>query len=94
MGVDADLACLRTEHRTADADKVADVKKFLKDDVVQILVLVRADVVAGDIDLDTSLRVLQLDERGLAHHAAAHHSSGNTDLTGGSLVTEVGEDIC
>ena len=36
------------------------------------------DVVAGDIDLNTSFGVLDLDERGFSHDSLGHQTSGDT----------------
>ena len=81
LGVDRDLARLRAEHISLHAHEVADVQQALEHDIIHVLVLARADAVAHDIYLNTSLAVLQLKETGLAHNAAAHHSSGDADST-------------
>ena len=80
LGVNRDLTRLCLEDETFDADEVTDVEEFLKDLVVHVLVLVGADVVTGDIHLDSALAILQLHKAGLAHDTAAHHTSGDDDL--------------
>ena len=95
--VNRDLAGLCLEHEAADADNVADVKQFLEDRGVHIFVLTRADVVTGDIDLDTAFAVLKLHEAGFAHDTAAHHTSGDDDLRLLSLLEvllDVGAESC
>ena len=75
-----DLTRLCLEDETFDTDEVTDVEEFLKDLVVHVLVLVGADVVTGDIHLDSALAILQLYEASLAHDTAAHHTAGDDDL--------------
>ena len=72
-----DLAGLCLEHKTCDTDEVADIHEALEHLVVQIFILVGANVVTGNVDLNAAFRVLQLHEACLAHHAAAHHAAGN-----------------
>ncbi len=88
------LARLCTEHETADSDEVADVHQLLEHHIIHILILTRADVITCHIHLNTALRVLQFHKRGLAHHAAAHHTTGNAYLTRLSIVDKFGTDIC
>ena len=68
------LAPLRTEHRSFHADDIADVK-FLK-----ARVCLFAQFVPADIELQPAGGILQVAERHLAHHALAHHASGQTHL--------------
>ena len=85
----ADLAHLCAEHHTLDTDEVANIEQALEHDVVHILVLLGADVIAGDIHLDAALRVLQLHERSLTHHAAAHQTACDRYLARLVLVLEL-----
>ena len=87
------LAGLCTEHEALHTDEVTDVEEFLEYCIIEFLVLVGADLVASHVNLDTALRVLQLSEACLTHHAAAHHSSGYHHLTRLVLVLEVGFDV-
>ena len=82
-----DFAHLRAEDEALDTDEVAYIEQFLEDEVVHLLLngggLLAFGhgclyVIATDIDLDTPFRVLQLDERRLAHDTAGHESSGDT----------------
>ena len=73
--VDGDLAGLRLEDLTGDFEDVADVPCLLKG-----LVVVDAEVVTGDVDLDVALAVLDLSEGRLAHDAAGDHSSADGDF--------------
>ena len=58
-----DLTHLGTEHESLNSDKVTYVKEFLEHLVVHLLILlIGADVVTGDVDLDTACRVHQLYE--------------------------------
>ena len=76
LGMHADLTHLGAEHKALNADKVADVQQFLEHGVVHLLFgrcrlfafgYRGLYIIAADIDLNTSFRVLQLDERGFAH---------------------------
>ena len=80
--MDRDFTRLRAKDKALDADEVAQVQQFLEDHVVQVLVLVRAEIVAGDIDLYPALRVQQFCETGFSHDAAAHHAASHTHLPG------------
>ena len=80
------LAHLRTENEAFYTDEIADIEQFLENDVVHLLLhggrLLTLgngclNIVTGDIDLNTALGVLNLDERGLAHDALGHQSSCN-----------------
>lgn len=93
LSVNGDFAGLCLENETTDADDITDVEQFLEGRVVHIFVLTRADVVAGDINLDTAFAVLKLHETGFAHDAAAHHTSGDDDLRLLSFL-EVLLDVC
>ena len=93
LGVHADFARLRAEHEALHADEVAQVQQAFEDGVIHIFVLVRADVVAGDVHLDAPFGVLQFDERGLAHDAAAHHASRDGHLARLGIVPEVRFDV-
>ena len=75
--MDAELAGLGVECESLDTDDVTYVQKFLEDSVVHGLVLARAQLIAFDIDLDPSGRILQLEEGGGTHDASRHHPSGN-----------------
>ena len=76
LGMHTDFAHLGAEHKALNADKVADVQQFLEHGVVHLL-FGRCRlfafgyrclyIITADIDLNTSFRVLQLDERGFAH---------------------------
>ena len=74
-GVNGDLAGLRLEDFTGDFEDVADVPCLLEG-----LVVVDAEVVSGDIDLDVALAVLDLSERRLAHDAAGDHTTADGDF--------------
>ena len=78
--MNGDLASLCLEHEATDADDVTDVEQFLEDRVVQVLILIRADVVASDIYLNAAFAVLELHEAGFAHDTAAHHTAGDDHL--------------
>ena len=55
LGMNRNLACLCTENETLYADEVTDVEKLLEYSIIKVLVLVWTNLVAGDIDLDSSL---------------------------------------
>ena len=94
LGVNRDLAGLCAEDETLDADEVTDVEQFFEYRIVKVLVLVGTDFVAGDIDLYSSLRILQLGEACLAHHASAHHTACDHYLAWLVLVFELSLDVC
>ena len=82
----ADLTHLRAEYKTLDTDEVTDIQQFLEYHIVHLLLYGcrrlafcnrRLDVITGNIHLNTTLRVLQLDERSLTHDTLAHQSSRN-----------------
>ena len=93
LGMDADFAHLGAEHKSFDADEVAQVEQTLEHGGVHILVLFRADVITGDVHLDATFGVLQFDEGGFAHHAAAHHTSGHGYLPWFGIILEFCFDI-
>ena len=78
------LTCLCAEHKSLDADNVADVEQFLEENVVGVLVFSRTKVVAADVNLDTAFGVLQFHKRGFAHDAA-----GNSHFAWFGVVFEV-----
>ena len=80
FGVDGDLAGLGLEDKALDADDVADVHLF------KSLVGILTDLVAGNIDLDAAVSVLDIAERGLAHDALEHHAAGDGDILALELV--------
>ena len=75
LGVDGELAGLGDESITGNADYVTYVQQFLENGVVHGFVLVRADLVSLDIDLDAAFGVLKLHERSCTHDAAAHDAA-------------------
>ena len=89
LGVNGDFAHLCAEHKSLDADNVADVEQFLEENVVGVLVFSRTKVVAADVNLDTAFGVLQFHKRGFAHDAAAHDAAGNSHFAWLGVVFEV-----
>ena len=75
-----DLARLRLENIAFHTYEVADVEKLLEYLIIEVLVLARANIVAGDVNLNSALAVLELHEAGLAHHAAAHDAPCDGDI--------------
>ena len=55
-----DLTHLGAEDFTLDADEVTDIHELLHHTVVESLVFAWAELITGDVDLDTSGRVLEL----------------------------------
>ena len=49
--MNGNFAHLRTEYETFDSDKVADIEQLLENDVIQIFVFFRANVIARDVNL-------------------------------------------
>ena len=92
--MDGNLTHLRAEHETTDADEITDIQEFLEHHVVHILVLIRADVIAGNIYLYAALRVLKFYKRSFTHHAAAHHTAGNAYLSGLFVILKLVLDVC
>ena len=90
LRMDRDFACLGAEHETLDADEVAEVEEFLEYHVIEVGIVGWAYLVAGYVDLDASFGILELDERGLAHDAAAHHTTGYAHV---ALRRVVGEGV-
>ena len=80
LGMHTDLACLSTEDKTLHANEVTQIQQLLEHHIVQVLVLLWADVITGDIHLNPALRVLQLHKACLTHHTTAHHATSNADL--------------
>ena len=70
-----DFTCQGAKNESLDTDKITDVKQFLKDFIVQVFVVVRADVVTGNVYLNSAFAVLKFYKAGFTHHATAHHSS-------------------
>ena len=80
LGMDTHLSGLCLKNEAFDADKVTDVKEFLEDLIIEVLVLVGTDIITGDIDLNTALGVLELNEAGLTHDTTCHHTAGDDDF--------------
>ena len=93
LGMDADFARLGAEHKSLHTDEVTHVEQLLEHRVIQVLILVRTQVIAAHIDLHTASGILQFKEGRLAHDAAVHHAASNAHLAGLGLVAEVGNDI-
>ena len=72
--MDGDLSHLRAEYKSFHADDVSDVHLF------EGLVRLLPEAVTRDINLDVSETVLDIAERGLAHHTLAHHAAGDGNL--------------
>ena len=81
------LTHLRAENETFDTDKITDVQQFLKYHIVHLLLNSRRlltfrkrclNIITADIHLNTSFRVLQLDERCLTHDSFRHQSTCDT----------------
>ena len=75
-----DFTRLRAEHIALHTDEVTDVEQALEHHVIHIFIIVGAQLIARNINLDAAFRVLHLSKRGLTHHAATHHAAGNTHL--------------
>ena len=54
LGMDADFASLSAEHKALDTHKVANVEQLLENSVIEVLVLIGAQVVTADVDLDAT----------------------------------------
>ena len=54
LSVDANLTRLSAEHITLDAHKVTYVEQLLENHVIEVFVLVGAQVVAADVHLNSS----------------------------------------
>lgn len=80
LDMDRDFAHLRAEGKAFHSDEVTDVQEALEDGVIHGLVLVGANLVALDIQLDTAFRILQFAERGGTHDAAAHDTACHGDF--------------
>ena len=76
-----DLARLGAEHKTFHTNEVTQIQQLLEHYVIQILVLLRADVIPCHIHLHPTFRVLQLHKTGLTHHTAAHHAPSDAHLS-------------
>ena len=86
--MNTDFACLSTEHIALHANKVTDIEQAFEHLIIHILVLTRAEVIAGDIHLNAPLGVLQLSKTCLAHHSSAHQSACYAHLSGLCLIAE------
>ncbi len=64
------LARVGYEGLAAHSDEIADVQQFLEYLIIKIF----GQVVSAYVDLYPPRVVLQLEKRGAAHYAAAHHS--------------------
>ena len=58
LAVYADLASLCTKHKAFDANEVANVHQLLEDYIIEVFILIGADVIASDIYLNTPFRIL------------------------------------
>ena len=74
FSMDRDLTGLGLEDKALDTDDIADIH------LLEALVGILADLVAGDVDLDAAVSVLDIAERGLAHNALEHHAAGDGDI--------------
>ena len=71
--MNGDLAGFGTEDYALHADDIADVHGF------EVRVYVLAHVLAAHIGLNLAVAVQHVDERSLAHDAAAHHPARDAD---------------
>ena len=53
--MNGNLASLCAEYETLYTDEVTDIEEFLENSIIKVLVLVWTNLVAGDINLDSSL---------------------------------------
>ena len=88
-----DLACLCPKHKTFHTDEVTDVEQSLEHLIIQVLVLAWTNVVACDIHLHASFRVLKLNEARLSHHSTTHHTASDAHLPWLVVVLEVCLDV-
>ena len=93
MSIYGDLAHLGTEDFPFDTDEVSDVHELLHHAIVELLVLGRAELISGDVDLDTASRVLELEEGSLTHDTTAHDTASDTYLTTRCIILEGIEDL-
>ena len=91
-GVNRDLARLGFEDETLHTHEVADVEQFLKHLIIEVFVLTWADIVAGDVNLYSSLAILKLHKAGLTHYTAAHDTPCHNHI-GFLVVLIVGYDV-
>jgi hypothetical protein len=78
--MNGNFAGLCAKNITSHTHKVANVKQFLENHVVHILIICGAQVVAADIHLYAPVGILKFHKRGLAHYAAPHYATGHTHL--------------
>ena len=76
LHMDADLAHLGAEDKTLHPDDVANVKELLEDYIIERLILLRCNIVAGNVELYPALAVLELSKGGLAHDPSRHQPPG------------------
>ena len=79
-GMDGDLAGFGAEDLAADPDNVADVE------LLELLIGLLAEAVAGDIGLDGPFEILHMTEGRLAHDPFGHQAAGNADSSAFKLV--------
>src|SRR5690606_22577026 len=79
-GVNGNFPDLGFENGSAYSDEVADIEQFFEYDIVHGCLLVAGDVVARDVDLDSSLRIFQFRERSFPHDAARHDAAGEDNF--------------
>ena len=79
--MDTDLPHLGAEDKALHPDDIANVEEFLEDHIIERLVLLRGYVVAGNVELDPALAVLDLSKGGFAHDPSGHESPGYPDLS-------------
>src|SRR5215204_3223499 len=65
------------------------IEEFLKNDVIKRFIFIRTNIVAANVNLNSSSFILKLNKRSVTHNPAAHDSSGNGYLTIIALVAFV-----
>ena len=87
LRMNADFAHLCAENESLNADEIADIEQFLEYHIVHLLLYGRRlltfgyrclYIVSRHIHLNTAFRVLNLNERSLAHDAFGHQTTCNT----------------
>ena len=90
LGMYRDFAGLSAEHKALHAHKVAYIEQFLEHYIIQVFILIGAQLVAIDIHLYATFAVLKFHKRSLTHDATAHDATCYAHLAWLGIVAERG----
>ena len=84
--MDGDFTHLCNKHITTHTDDVTYIEQTFENSIVHGFVFARANIIAFEIQLYSSFRILQLTKRSSAHDAPAHDTACNAYILQGRFI--------